>query len=236
MEVADVHRQKHISFQVYVLQQACEALEAKGFAVETPPPDLLEKGVILTAYRAADGEGYLLSPEEVRLLAYHGLAALDPEPQDARPRWQRDTTRNREAAYAEAALARAVAEVQSAPPGQRNNTLSRAAYGLGQLEHLGLDESRVLEELVQAALVTGLDHREALSTARRSFERGSREPRDLPPSDLGHSRDLGHSTVTKIKPAQEREKRFRSLEGEGVKGFGSLPWKKGATDEGHEGC
>lgn len=181
-----MHRQKHISFQVHVLQQACEALEAKGFTVETPPPDLLEKGVILTAYNPERGEGYLFSPEEVRLLAYHGLAALDPEPQDARPRWQRDTTRNREAAYAEAALARAVLEVQSAAPGERNNTLSRAAYGLGQLEHLGLDETRVLEELVQAALVTGLSHQEALSTAKRGFKKGAQHPRDLPP-DLAQS-------------------------------------------------
>lgn len=224
-----MHQKKYISLQLELLQQARAVLEAKGFTVETPPPDLLEKGVILTAYNPANGEGYLLDAAEVRLLAHHGLAALDPEPQDARPRWQRDTTRNREAAYAEAALARAVAEVQSAPPGQRNNTLSRAAYGLGQLEHLGLDEQRVLEELVQAALSTGLAHREALSTAKRGFERGAQHPRDLPVSDLGHPKDLGHTRVTKIKPAQEREKRFRSLEEgekEAVTKF-ALPWKEG---------
>lgn len=168
------------------LQQARAVLELEHFEVETPPPDLLERGVILTAYRPADGEGYLLSPEEVRLLAYHGLAALDPEPTDPRPKWQRSSTRNREQAYAEAALARAVLEVQSAPRGVRNNTLAKVAFGLGQLEPLGLDESRVVQALVDAALATGLEHREALSTARRGFKKGTEHPRDLPP-DLAQS-------------------------------------------------
>ncbi|HEU4741030.1 MAG TPA: hypothetical protein VFS50_05460 [Meiothermus sp.] len=220
---------KHITISPEALQQAREVLEAEHFTVESAPLDLLERGVLLTAYRAADGEGYLLNSEEIRLLAYHGLAALDPEHPDPRPRWERATTRDRERAYAEAALARAVLEVQSAPIGERNTILSRAAYGLGQLEHLGLDEGRVLDELVQAALVAGLPYREAESTARRGWRKGVEHPRVLPPSDLGHTRDLGQSGVTKIKPAQEREKRFRSLEGEGVKGFGSLPWKKGGN-------
>jgi hypothetical protein len=163
------------------LRQACAALELEGFEVETPPPDLLEQGVILTAYHHDREEGFLLSPEEVRLVAIHGLAALDPEPTDPRPRWQRSSTRNREQAYAEAALARAVLEVQSAPRGNRNNTLAKVAFGLGQLEHLGLDESRVVQALFDAALATGLEHREALSTARRGFKKGTEHPRDLPP-------------------------------------------------------
>ncbi|MGK0618624.1 hypothetical protein [Meiothermus cerbereus] len=178
---------KHITISPEALQQARAVLEAEGYVAEAPTLDLLERGVILAAYRAADGEGYLLSAAEVRLVAHHGLPALDPDHPDPRPRWERSSTRDRERAYAEAALARAVLEVQSAPVGQRNNVLARAAFGLGQLEHLGLDEHRVLEELVQAALATGLTHQEALSTARRSFERGSREPRDLPPSDLAQS-------------------------------------------------
>lgn len=177
---------KHITISPVALQQARAVLEAEGFTVETPPLDLLEQVVLLTAYRPTDGEGYLLSPEEVRLLAYHGLGALDPEHPDPRPRWQRSSTRNREAAYSEAALARAVLEVQSAPVGQRNNVLSAAAFGLGQLEHLGLDERRVLEELVRAALSTGLPHAEAESTARRAWGKGTQHPRDLPP-DLAQS-------------------------------------------------
>ncbi|WP_027892007.1 hypothetical protein [Calidithermus chliarophilus] len=171
------------------LQQARAVLELEHFEVETPPPDLLERGVILTAYRenADDIEGYLLSAEEIRLLALHrSLSVLDPEHPNEKPRWQRSTTRDRERAYSEAALARAVLEVQSAPVGQRNNVLARAAFGLGQLEHLGLDEHRVLEELVQAALVTGLSHQEALSTAKRGFKKGAQHPRDLPP-DLAQS-------------------------------------------------
>lgn len=181
---------KHITISHEALQQARTVLEAGGYAVETPPPDLLEKGIVLAAHREnADGiEGFLLSAEEIRLLALHRtLAVLDPEHQDARPRWQRPTTRDRERAYVEAALAKAVLEVQSAPRGQRNNVLSAAAYGLGQLEHLGLDEQRVLEELVQAALSTGLDHREAETTARRGWRKGTEHPRDLPPSDLAQS-------------------------------------------------
>lgn len=167
------------------LHQACAVLELEGFEIETPPLDLLEKGVILTAYHHAREEGFLLSDEEVRLVAIHGLAALDPEPTDPRPRWQRSSTRNREQAYAEAALARAVLEVQSAPRGNRNNTLAKVAFGLGQLEHLGLDESRVVQALVDAALATGLEHREAQSTAKRGFQKGAEHPRDLAQSAEG---------------------------------------------------
>ncbi|RIH84004.1 hypothetical protein Mterra_02111 [Calidithermus terrae] len=197
---------KHITISPEALQQARAVLEAEGFATETPPPDLLERGVLLTAYNPANGEGYLLDAAEVRLVAYHGLAALDPEHPDPRPRWERATTRDRERAYAEAALARAVLDVQSAPVGQRNNVLSAAAFGLGRLEHLGLDEQRVLDELVQAALVTGLSHQEAQSTTRRAWAKGTEHPRDLPPSDLGYSDTAGYSTGIQniTRPGQQK--------------------------------
>lgn len=181
---------KYITISPVALQQARALLESEGFEVETPPPELLEQGVLLTACREnADGiEGFLLSAEEIRLLALHrSLSVLDPEPQDARPRWRRESTRDRERAYVEAALAKAVLEVQSAHVGQRNNVLSAAAFGLGQLEHLGLDVDRVTEQLVQAAVSTGLSYQEAQSTAKRGFRKGSGHARGLPPSDLVQS-------------------------------------------------
>jgi hypothetical protein len=175
---------KHTTIDLVALRQAREVLESAGYLVHTPPPELLEKGVLLAAHHPGRKEGHLLSPPEVRLVAYHGLAALDPEPTDPRPRWERPATRAREQAYAESALARAVLEVQSAPPGSRNNVLARVAFGLGRLEHLGLDRVRVLEALEEAALSTGLEHREALSTARRAWAKGAQHPRDLPVSDI----------------------------------------------------
>jgi hypothetical protein len=174
------------------LKQAIENLEQDGFQVQTPPPEMLGHGVVLTAYHPEREEGFLLSGPEVQLVARYGLAALDPhrEPDERKPRWQREDSRKREQKYVEAALARAVQEVQSAAPGNRNNALARAAWSLGRLEALGLDRERALAELEQAALSTGLSLAEARTTAVRSFEAGAKRPRDLPPNNGFHANPL----------------------------------------------
>lgn len=170
----------HINRQA--LEQARQLLEDAGFEVQAPPPTMLERGVILAAYRDSDNEGYLLGDSEIRLLAYHGMSAIDPDHPDPRPRWERDSTRDREAAYVEAALAHAVAEIATAAAGNRNNALNRAAFSLAGLEWLGLDRERAVHELVQAAITAGLASSEAAMTAQAAWRRGSEKPRDLPRS------------------------------------------------------
>ncbi|MBO1436083.1 hypothetical protein [Meiothermus sp. CFH 77666] len=163
------------------LLKAAAALAIENFEVHTPPPNMLGAGIVLAAYRPGDGEGFMLSAAEVRLVAQHGIAALDPHNQgDDVPRWQRPDAKNRERAYVEAALARAIAEVSTAPVGNRNNVLARAAYGLGRLEALGLDLEKALQELIQAAAAAGLEVREAETTARRALAKGALNPLELP--------------------------------------------------------
>lgn len=186
----------HFTIDGANLLEAAAGLEAEGFEVHAPPPQILAAGVVLAAYRQADCEGYLLSAPEVRLVALHGIAALDPHrSEDASPRWGHPNAKNRERAYVEAALARAIAEVASAPMGNRNNTLTRAAYSLGRLEALGLDPEKALEELVQAAAAAGLDYREAEATARRALKKGA-----LNPKVFGYS----PSIQKKERPGQQK--------------------------------
>ncbi|GIW28189.1 MAG: hypothetical protein KatS3mg070_1552 [Meiothermus sp.] len=173
-----------IYFSTDDLAAARVTLEAAGFTVETPPPAVLEHNVLLVAYHPETFEGYLLTPQEIKLVAYQGLVTLDSGYPDPRPRWQRDERRRAEK-YVEAALARAIVEVQSAAPGNRNNVLSRVAFSLGQLENLGLDRMRVQDALEEAALSIGLSLQEARCTIRRGLEKGSQAPRDLPDNRSG---------------------------------------------------
>lgn len=170
-----------ISVPKEALLECVQVLEALGFQVNTPPPMLLALGQLLTAWSPARGEGFLLSAPECRLLAYYkSLEVLDPGWGDSRPRWERESERRREVKYLEAALANAITEMQSTGEGSRNQTLNRLAYGLARLEHLGLDRELVMQGLLEAALLVGLPEHEAQSTFRAAWERGIREPRDLP--------------------------------------------------------
>jgi hypothetical protein len=96
-----------------------------------------------------------------------------------------------------------VLEVQSTPVGQRNNVLARVAFGLGRLEHLGLDRVRVLEALEEAALSTGLSLQEARTTARRAWAKGAQHPRDLPPSSPFPAKGLAENQTRWLSPKSD---------------------------------
>jgi hypothetical protein len=94
---------------------------------------------------------------------------------------------DRTAAYLERALKDHAASVAIAPKGQRNATLNRAAFGLGQLvAGVGLNRERVEAELVQAAESCGLTQDDGppvvVRTIRSGLEAGFKQPRGLPES------------------------------------------------------
>ncbi|WP_329481575.1 bifunctional DNA primase/polymerase [Kribbella sp. NBC_01484] len=101
--------------------------------------------------------------------------ALIPQP-DLTPRNAPD--RRNASAYTLAALSGELDKVLAAAPGQRNDTLNRAAFALGQLvgAHL-LEEGTIRDELVSAAARIGLPWREADRTITSGLTAGARHPR-----------------------------------------------------------
>jgi len=77
-------------------------------------------------------------------------------------------------AYVAAALRSARAEVASAVPGTRHNTLFRAAASLGRLVARGLDPDEAIQELAEAAIGAGLEPDEAWRTARDGVHRSAK--------------------------------------------------------------
>ena len=80
--------------------------------------------------------------------------------------------------YALAALTGELENVLAAAPGQRNDTLNRAAFALGQLVGAQLlDETIARDELVSAAGRIGLSRAEAERTITSGLAAGTRHPR-----------------------------------------------------------
>ena len=64
------------------------------------------------------------------------------------------------------------------PQGQRNDTLNRAAFNLGQLVPTGhLTETGAVSALTSAALRAGLSETEAIRTIASGLNAGQRHPR-----------------------------------------------------------
>ena len=99
---------------------------------------------------------------------------------------------NRAKAYADAALRLELDRLGKAPMHQRNDTLNRAAFKLGQLvpDNI-LNTTIVIEELIKAARQTGLDETEIEPTIRSGLGAGERRPRRLPfvKSDLPEAKE-----------------------------------------------
>jgi len=83
--------------------------------------------------------------------------------------------------YALAALTGELDKLLAAAPGQRNDTLNRAAFALGQLVGAQLlDEGQARDELVSAAGRIGLPRSEAERTITSGLTAGARQPRKRP--------------------------------------------------------
>lgn len=86
-------------------------------------------------------------------------------------------------AWARKALQGELDRLAQAPIGQRNNTLNRVAFRLGQIIAGGqLDEAEIEHLLVGRALDIGLGEREAVATVHSGISAGECEPR-VPRSD-----------------------------------------------------
>ena len=88
----------------------------------------------------------------------------------------RPRTGGKPAAYAERALANEIAKVHGASQGERNDTLNRAAFNLGQLSP-PLEAEPTLQALIGAALAAGLSEPETVRTAQGAFSAGQESPR-----------------------------------------------------------
>lgn len=169
-----------VSFSTELLEQTADFLTAEGFEVRAAPLELLERGVVLTAFHPEKLDGYLIEPAELGMITRLGMAYLDPYAEGREePRYIREDSKKRMKAYAEAVLAKRVAEVESAQPGIRNTALNSAAYTLGR--YLGWEaysEEEAARELLKAAIMAGLEPQEAEPTIRRALEQGASNPRD----------------------------------------------------------
>lgn len=122
-------------------------------------------------YRWADG----LSPDEVPLIPVPDeiLAALEPKRNIPKTEPITGTSR-----YAERALDGEIRRLSEAPEGQRNDTLNRCAYSLGQLVGGAvLQHTDVSSRLLSAALAVGLSESEASRTIRSGMASGLTQPR-----------------------------------------------------------
>jgi putative DNA primase/helicase len=83
--------------------------------------------------------------------------------------------------YADAARSRELDRLGKAPKHQRNDTLNRAAFKLGQFLPYGLfDQAAVTSELAHVAAEIGLDDHEIGPTIKSGLKAGSQHPRPLP--------------------------------------------------------
>lgn len=105
------------------------------------------------------------------------IDALDTTPRPSETPRPTPTLRNT-SAYVLAALTGELDKVLDATPGQRNDTLNRAAFALGQLVGAQLlDHDVARDELVSAADRIGLPRTEAERTITSGLTAGTRHPR-----------------------------------------------------------
>jgi putative DNA primase/helicase len=88
---------------------------------------------------------------------------------------------DRARAYADAARRRELDRLGKAPTHQRNDTLNRAAFKLGQLAPYSiLNMTEVADDLARVAREVGLDDHEIGPTIQSGLQAGSQHPRRLP--------------------------------------------------------
>ncbi|MGL4608128.1 MAG: hypothetical protein ACRCYY_00360 [Trueperaceae bacterium] len=165
-------------------QEAVSVLENAGHTVTFAPIELWSHRCVLTAFNPVTGEGYLIGSDELGLLCHYGIAYLNPH-NFSEPRYKAKDNVNRLKHYAEAVLARAIVDIQTAQPGTRNQTLYKAAFVIGRyLLGWHLDPDSVQAQLLDAALQSGLQggEREARTTIKSGLKAGQKQARD--PDDL----------------------------------------------------
>lgn len=107
---------------------------------------------------------------------------------------------DRLAKYVSAAVAAAIGDVRAAAKGERNATLNRAAFSIGQLAQWTRRED-VEADLMAAAAAAGLPRAEAAATVRHGLTAGARQPRELPPELAAAARGWRAPASTSRRPA-----------------------------------
>lgn len=101
--------------------------------------------------------------------------------------------------YAQKAFDLEVLEVTRAAIGDRNDTLNKAAFALGQLVGGGeLDRSAVEERLYFAARAAGLTETETRATIRSGLDAGVKKPRGVPEPPPTREPEEGEKTGAEI--------------------------------------
>jgi P4 family phage/plasmid primase-like protien len=135
----------------------------------------------------------------------HALAPVapqEPQPSNYTPPTQSDHG-DHARRYALSALQKEHDNVAAARDGQRNDTLNRAAFALGQLVGAGaLDRHEVEDALRAAAATCGLPVGEVTPTLKSGVEAGMKEPREIPEVKRG-KRATGKTNEK--KEAEEEE-------------------------------
>ena len=118
-----------------------------------------------------------------------------PTPQDSRP-----ISRSGSSPYGEAALAKELINLSHAAENMnRNNTLNKAAYSLGQLVAGGeLDQASTESALLGVAISKGLKEKEATKTIQSGMTAGMKEPRSNPHEDKYYFDPNEVSKVSKV--------------------------------------
>jgi hypothetical protein len=99
-----------------------------------------------------------------------------------------------------------LSRVALAPNGQRNATLNRAAFALGQFVGAGtLDRAYLEERLTDAASRCGLDAREIANTIRSGIDAGIAQPRQKPKKTGRNSRQHAQGPPTESTQATTGE-------------------------------
>jgi len=102
--------------------------------------------------------------------------------------------------YGLKALENEVQAVRVAPEGTRNDTLNRSAFSIGQLIAGGeLDQVKVEDNLLTAAIRAGLPENEARRTIQSGITAGMQEPRSAPTSDTSPFSGPGELKITSTK-------------------------------------
>jgi hypothetical protein len=110
------------------------------------------------------------------------LQAVEREKRQARRNGKANGASEPSSNYGANALADQCAEMAATPEGSRNDFLNRSAVKMASLVAAGvLDEQTARDALYDAAIESGLTHRETLATIESGMRHGLTTPRDIEP-------------------------------------------------------
>lgn len=109
-------------------------------------------------------------------------------------------------AYVSSALAREIERLGKAPNHQRNETLNRCAFKLGQLlPYDMLDRAKIARDLSRVARAIGLEETEIGATIESGLDSGARNPRPLPLFKSTDGVTRADTPVTNADPALTKQ-------------------------------